>query len=96
MISTPSELRAFDARCRGDVAAIEQVKQHVAQTLGRMDGDSPAARGFRTGWEIHFRPALDKLGLALEGLGRAASRVADIYEAAASPPPACEDQRAEG
>ena len=88
MISTtPSELRAFDVRCRGDVAVIERVKQHVAQALGRLDGDSPAARGFRAGWESDFRPALDKLGIALEELGQAASRMADTYEAAASPPP---------
>jgi hypothetical protein len=85
--TTPSELRAFDARCRGDVALIEGMKKHVTQALGRLDGDSPAIQGLRTGWESDFRPALDKLGLALVDLGRAAARLADTYESAASPSP---------
>jgi uncharacterized protein YukE len=79
---TPSQLRAFDARCRGDAAAIEQVKEHVAQVIGGLDWDSPAAHRFRLGWETDFRPALDKLGLALKELGTAASRMADTCEAA--------------
>jgi hypothetical protein len=34
------------------------------------------------GWETDFRPALDKLGLALQELGSAANRMAANYEAA--------------
>jgi uncharacterized protein YukE len=79
---TPSELRAFDARCRGDAATIEQVTRHVAKALEGLDWDSPAAHRFRLGWETDFRPALDKLGLALRELGSAASRMAENYEAA--------------
>jgi WXG100 family type VII secretion target len=79
---TPSELRAFDTRCRGDAATIEQVKQHVAQALASLDWNSPAAQRFRTGWDTDFRPALDKLGLALQELGSAANRMAENYEAA--------------
>jgi hypothetical protein len=84
---TPSELRAFDARCRGDAATIELVKQHVANAIGSLDWNSPAARRFRLGWDTDFRPALDNLGLALRELGMAASRMADNCEAleAASP-----------
>ena len=94
--TTPSALRAFDARCRGDVALIEGMKRHVTQELGRLDGASPAACGFRAGWETDFRPALDKLGVALTELGRAASRMADTYEATAPPPAPHERQEKEG
>jgi uncharacterized protein YukE len=83
---TPSELRAFDARCRGDAATIEQVKRHVAQVIGGLDWESAAAQRFRRGWETDFRPALDKLGLALMELGTAASRMADTCEAADAAP----------
>jgi WXG100 family type VII secretion target len=78
---TPAELRSLSSRCRGEAGRIDQVRHGVGQAIAGADWTSPAAQRFRANWDTDFRPALDKLSVALNELGTSAARMADNYEA---------------